>query len=338
MAVSLASGVDPSALLVVLADGRAHSGARLARELEASLGAVQQGILRLKSLGIDVKAQARRGYCLPQPVELLDALKIRAALGRDQKLKLNNLEVLFEADSTNTRLLTAAPPPSGQADVCIAELQHSGRGRQGRRWIAPFGGSIALSLGWSFRDAASANPALSLAVGVAICRALTRVGARGMSLKWPNDVWFNDRKVGGVLVELKTEVGGAAHVVIGVGLNVSLSAAARREIEETGVRAAAVVDACTEAGSRNRMTGTLLDELLRMLDSFEKGGFAPFRDAWTALDALRGRPARILAANGAISGTACGVDEDGALLLESGGRIQRFLSGEVSLALNLGDA
>ena len=338
MVVSLAGGVDPSALLALLADGRVHSGARLARELEASLGAVRQGILKLKSLGIDVEAQARRGYCLAQPIEPLDARKIRTALGHDQELKLNNLEVLFEVDSTNSRLLKAAPPPAGQADVCMAELQHSGRGRHGRRWIAPFGGSIALSLGWSFRDAARANPALSLAAGVAICRALTREGARGMSLKWPNDVWFSDRKVGGVLVELKTEAGGAAHVVIGVGLNVSLSAAARREIEETGVRAAAVADACTEAGSRNWMTGTLLDELLRMLDSFEKGGFAPFRDAWTALDALRGRPARILAGSSAISGTARGVDEVGALLLESGGRIQRFVSGEVSLALNLGDA
>jgi BirA family biotin operon repressor/biotin-[acetyl-CoA-carboxylase] ligase len=338
MAVSLAGGVDPPALLMLLADGRVRSGAWLARELEANLGAIRQGIQRLRSLGIEVKAQARRGYCLPQPIELLDALLIRAALGRDLNPKLRNLEVLFEVDSTNTRLLEGAPPPAGEADVCMAELQHSGRGRHGRRWIAPFGGSIALSLAWSFRDAARANPALSLAVGVAICRALARVGARGISLKWPNDVWFSDRKVGGVLLELKTEVSGAAHVVIGVGLNVSLSAAARREIEETGVRAAAVADACTEAGSRNWMTGTLLDELLRMLDHFEREGFAPFRDAWTALDALRGRPARILAGDSVISGTARGVDADGALLLESEGRMQRFVSGEVSLALNLGDA
>jgi BirA family biotin operon repressor/biotin-[acetyl-CoA-carboxylase] ligase len=338
MAVPLAGGVDRSALLELLADGRVHSGARLARELETSLGAVRQGILGLKSLGIEVGARAGRGYCLPQPIELLDALQIRAALGGERQLKLNNLEVLFEVDSTNTRLLQEAPPPAGQADVCIAELQHAGRGRHGRRWIAPFGGSIALSLGWSFRDASRANPALSLAVGVAICRALTRDGARGISLKWPNDVWFSDRKIGGVLVELKTVESGAAHVVIGIGLNVSLSAAARREIEATGVRAAAVADAGTEECSRNRMTGTLLDELLRMLDHFEREGFAPFRDAWTALDALRGRPARILAGNNAISGTARGVDEDGALLLESGGRMQRFVSGEVSLALNLGDA
>ena len=112
MAVSLASGVDNPALLALLADGRVHSGAWLARELEASLSAVRQGILRLRSLGIDVKSQARRGYYLPQPIELLDALLIRAALEQDGQLKLRNLEVLFEVDSTNTRLLEAAPPPA----------------------------------------------------------------------------------------------------------------------------------------------------------------------------------------------------------------------------------
>ncbi len=101
----------------------------------------------------------------------------------------------------------------------MSELQHSGRGRHGRRWIASFGDSIALSLAWTFGDAARASPALSLATGVAISRALARAGARGIGLKWPNDVWFDDRKLGGVLIELRVDAGGPAHVVIGVGLN-----------------------------------------------------------------------------------------------------------------------
>lgn len=336
MAVSLPSGVDPTCLLAVLADGRLHSGAWLARELGVSRAAVGKGIERLRVGGIEVRALARRGYCLPKPVELLDARHIRAALGRGRELKLRHMEVLFEVDSTNARLLATPPPPAGHADVCLSELQHAGRGRRGRRWIAPFGGSIAMSLGWAFRDAARASPTLSLAVGVAICRALGRAGARGIHLKWPNDVWLNDRKIGGVLLELRTDASGPAHVVIGIGLNVSLSAAARREIEASGVRVAAVADACPEAVSRNRTVGALLDELLSMLGQFEREGFAPFRDAWMALDALCDRPARVLAGDRVISGTARGVDADGALLLESGGRLQRFVSGEVSLRLTEG--
>ncbi len=332
MAVPVPRGVDHFSLLVRLADGLPHFGGALARELGVSRAALRYGVERLREQGVDIRV-AGRGYGLPAPVELLDARRIRDALHDDQGATLCSLEVLFEVDSTNTRLLGLPPPPPGRADVCMSELQHAGRGRRGRRWIAPFGAGIAMSLGWAFRDASRAQPALSLAVGVAIARALGRAGARDIRLKWPNDVWFNARKLGGVLLELRAEEGGLAHVVIGVGLNVSLPAAARREIEATGVRAAAAADACPQPVSRNVLAGALLDELLSMLGRFEREGFAPFRDAWIGLDALRDRRARVIAGESAISGTARGVDEDGALLLESGGRIQRLVSGEVSLRL-----
>jgi BirA family transcriptional regulator, biotin operon repressor / biotin---[acetyl-CoA-carboxylase] ligase len=338
MAVPFPSGIEPRSLLALLVDGEPHSGAALARELKVNRAAVGEGIERLRAQGIEIMTLARRGYRLSKAVELLDARRIRAALRETRELKLRRLEVLLEVDSTNSRLLGLPSPPAGQADVCMSELQHSGRGRRGRRWIAPFGDSLAMSLGWAWRDATRVDPTLSLAVGVAIVRALARAGARGICLKWPNDVWFNDRKIGGVLLELKADTSGSAHVVIGVGLNVSLSVAARREIEEAGVSAAAVADACSGAVSRNGLAGALLDELLSMLEQFEREGFAPFRDSWLGLDALHGRSAQVLAGDRAISGTVRGVDADGALLLESAGVMQRFISGEVSLRLTEGAA
>ena len=158
-----------------------------------------------------------------------------------------------------------------------------------------------------------------------------------MMLKWPNDIWFRDRKIGGVLIELRAEASGPAHVVVGLGLNVALSAAARGEIEAGGVRVAAVADACSSPPSRNRVIGALLDELLSMLGQFEREGFGAFHSAWTALDALRGRPAQVVLGPTAISGTARGVDEEGALLLEIGDRMQRFVSGEASLRVIEGE-
>jgi BirA family biotin operon repressor/biotin-[acetyl-CoA-carboxylase] ligase len=219
----------------------------------------------------------------------------------------------------------------------LSELQHAGRGRRGRRWIAPFGAGVALSVAWTFSDGAGALSALSLGVGVAVARALARAGARGVTLKWPNDIWLRDRKLGGVLIELRAEASGPAHVVIGVGVNVDLPAAARCEIEAGGVRVAAVADACAAAPSRNLIAGAILDELLSMLGQFEREGFAAFRDAWTALDALSGRPARVLLGRTVISGTARGVDQEGALLLDTGDRVQRFVSGEASLRVIEGD-
>ncbi len=337
MAVSITGSIEAPPLLLLLADGELRSGEALADELGQTRAAVWKGVERLRALGIGVQALARRGYRLSDPVELLNATLILRELSTRSRLHLRGLQLLFDVDSTSTRLLAGEPPPLGLADVCTSELQHAGRGRLGRRWIAPFGSGIALSVAWSFSDAARALPALSLGVGVAVTRALVRVGASGIALKWPNDIWFQDRKVGGVLVEIRAEAGGPAHVVIGVGLNVFLSAAARLEVEATGVRVAAVADACGAWPSRNHVAGTLLDELLSMLVKFEQVGFPALRDEWNALDGLNGRPVQVLLGDKITAGTARGTDLDGALLVEVDGRLQRFVSGEASLRLVEGD-
>lgn len=342
MAVSFPDRIDPRALLRLLADGDPRSGLHLAGALGTNRSDVVRLVQRLRAAGIDILARGGRGYQLPAPVELLDAGRIGGAMREEMRRAIHCLEVLFDVDSTNTRLLGLPPPPAGCANVCSSELQHAGRGRRGRPWVSPFGGSLALSLGWSFAGAAAVNPTLSLAVGVAISRALQRLGAKHVRLKWPNDIWLGDRKIGGVLVELRAEAGGPAHVVIGIGLNVSLSAEQRRIIEagdvrNAGVRIAAVSDACPEKVSRNVLAATLLEELLSMLSEFERSGFAVFREEWLALDALAGREARVLAGDGPVEGTARGVDRDGALLLEVAGRLERHVSGEVSLRLIEGD-
>lgn len=338
MAVSVAGRLNRGALLGLLSDGAHRSGAELARELPAGDGDLAQLLGGLAADGIEIIEEPPDGYRLACAVELLDAARIRAALSPRCRSRLHRLDVPFETDSTSTWILERAPPPRGAAHACLCEIQRAGRGRRGRSWSAPFGGSIALSLGWSAAAAERVDPSLSLAVGVAVARALKRSGARGIGLKWPNDVWLDERKLGGVLVELRTEAGGPAHLAIGIGLNVSLSPGARRSIEAQGARIAALAEACREPPSRNALAASLLEELIGMLERFEESGFAAFRDEWLALDALWGRPARVLAPDGAIDGTARGVDADGALLFDVGGRSMRFASGEVSLRPNEGDA
>jgi BirA family biotin operon repressor/biotin-[acetyl-CoA-carboxylase] ligase len=330
-------GVDHRSLIALLADGGLHSGEDLAQALGVSRAAIWKAVERLRLRGIEIDAVSRRGYRLPQSVELLEEAALRAPLGAGAAARLRSLDLEFDVDSTNSRLLAAAPPPFGRADVLTCELQHAGRGRRGRHWIAPFGGSLALSMAWTFQDAAQASPCLSLCVGVAVARALARAGARGIGLKWPNDVWFADRKVGGVLIDLRAEAGGPAHVVIGIGLNVHLPPAVRRRIEASGVLPAAVADACAAPPSRNFLAGAIIEALLVMLVQFERDGFAAFRDAWGELDVLRDRPARAQTADAEICGTARGVDAHGALRLERDGRCTEFVSGEVSLRLD-GDA
>jgi len=337
MAVPLTHGLDlRRPLLALLAQGEPRAGAWLARALGASELDVEAGIEQLRALDIDIVA-ASQGFRLEagSRVELLDADAIRAALRPESAGRLHRLDVLLEVDSTNTRLLARPGPPAGFADAALAELQHAGRGRQGRRWISPFGASLALSVGWTLPQATHSVSTLSLAVGVAVCRALGGLGARRMRLKWPNDLWFEDRKMGGVLVETKV-CGDTVHVVVGVGLNLHLSTASRRRIGSDGP--AALDEACPTPLARNAVAAALLDELLSMFPLFERRGFEAFRDTWRSLDALQGRPARVLLPQGAVDGIARGVDEDGALQLETGGYLEKFRSGEASLRLLSGDA
>jgi BirA family biotin operon repressor/biotin-[acetyl-CoA-carboxylase] ligase len=341
MAVPLARGLDlRRPLLALLATDEPRSSSRLARALDAAESEIAAGIEHLRVLGIDVAA-APQGFRLKEGhrLELLDADAIRAGLRDEATGRLRRLEVLFEVDSTNTRLLERPGPPPGFADAALAELQNAGRGRQGRRWISPFGASVALSLGWTFGDAERVDSTLSLAVGVAVCRALGGLGARGMRLKWPNDVWFEDRKLGGVLVETRMG-GGTAQAVVGIGLNLHLSDESRRQIGTVAgsPELAALDTACPTPVSRNALAAALLTELLSMLPLFERHGFAAFRDEWRSLDALRGRPARVQLGQDAVEGIACGVDEDGGLLLEHGGNVDKFIVGEASLRLLPGEA
>jgi BirA family biotin operon repressor/biotin-[acetyl-CoA-carboxylase] ligase len=335
MAVPLPHGVDRR-LLALLATDEPRPGSLLARSLDTAESEIDNGIEQLRSLGIDVIGSPE-GFRLGLGgrLELLDADAIRTALDEAAAARLHRLEVLFEVESTNARLLGRPGPPYGFADAALAELQSAGRGRQGRRWISPFGASLALSLGWTFRDPERVDPTLSLAVGVAVCRALARLGARGIRLKWPNDLWLEDRKLGGILVETRVG-GGAAHVVVGVGLNLHLSEESRRQIGVLGL--AALDAACASPLSRNLLAAALLTELLSMLSLFERCGFAAFRDEWRTLDALLGRPVRVLLARDTVEGIARGVDEDGGLLLEHGGNIDKFIAGEASLRLIPGDA
>lgn len=321
-------------LLALLADGAVHSGEALAAQLQISRSAVWKHIERLRVQGIAVSSLPRAGYRLDAPLELLDAAIIRDCLGARTQARLESLEVPFEVDSTNTRLLEGAKPPAGKACVMLTERQVQGRGRRGRAWIAPFGRNLALSVSWEFEEAPGELSALSLAAGVGVARALQRIGARGVGLKWPNDIWYRDRKMGGILLEMRGEAAGPALVVIGVGLNVTLAPTGLTGLPADAVAPAAVAEACAQTPSRNALASALIAELIDVLSTFGRSGFAPFVAPWSELDVLRDRPARLRTGEREQAGTAMGIDADGALLMRIDGATVRFVSGEASLRMD----
>jgi BirA family biotin operon repressor/biotin-[acetyl-CoA-carboxylase] ligase len=321
------------ALLARLADGSLHSGADLAGSLGVSRAAVWKLVGELRERGVAVDSLPRRGYRLPAPVELLDPQRIARAAAASGRMSPVDVEVLFEIDSTNTYLYEAATPPPGHPRVAFAEIQSAGRGRRGRSWLAPFGSGLTFSLAWTFAETPAGMPALGLAMGVAVAETLRDLGAREVRLKWPNDIVWRQRKLGGLLLQLRSESGGPASVVAGLGLNLSLPAEARARLAgEAALPVADLTEAMAgNAVGRNALAGTLAAAMLAALEEFGRCGFSTFASRWTALDALAGARVRIEQGSQVLEGEACGTDAEGALLVEVAGQVRRFHSGDVSL-------
>jgi len=318
-------------VFAVLADGQFHSGQELARDLLVSRNAIWKVVSALRDLGATVHAVRNRGYRLATAGEPLDSARIREQLVRGVREHVRNLEVAWSVGSTNTILMGRANPPAGSGEIFLAEYQTSGRGRRGRTWFAPPGGSICLSMSWTFRELPRDLGALGLAVGVCALRALSSLGVDSVQLKWPNDLLVEGRKLGGVLIELRAESGGPACVVIGIGLNVALGAPLLAKIAETGLPPVDLATAGLQEPSRNAVAARLISSLVLGLLEFEREGLKPFLDEWRDADALRGRPVSVQAADGIARGLARGVDLNGALLVETPHGLKRFISGDVTV-------
>jgi BirA family biotin operon repressor/biotin-[acetyl-CoA-carboxylase] ligase len=319
-----------------LSDGQFHSGEDLAQALGVSRSAIWKAVKSLRDLGATLHAVRNRGYRLAKSSEPLAAERILEKLSEAVRKQVRSLEVAWTVGSTNTELLSRANPPNGSSEVLLAEYQTAGRGRRGRAWLAPPGGAICLSLSWTFRDVPADLGALGLVIGVCELRALQELGVTAAKLKWPNDVLVDERKLGGILIELRAESGGPACVVIGIGLNVALGAPLLAKIAETGIAATDLVTAGLSEPSRNAVAGALVDSCVRGLLEFERNGLRPFVENWRDADALQGKMVDVKGAVGEVTrGLARGVDLHGALLVETADEgLKKFVSGDVSVRVS----
>ncbi len=314
------------ALLRHLADGELHSGEALAATIGMTRARVSQLLKQAERSGVALQRVRGRGYRLVGATPFLD----RAAVAHELEAHGAGLrvEVADHIDSTSGELLRRNASTDIHGLLLAAEWQTAGRGRRGRRWASTIGGSLTFSLGWRFEQGAGFLSGLSLAVGVAIARALEASGFHGIGLKWPNDLVHGGRKLGGILIELSGEALGPSVVVVGVGINVRLSEAIRAGIDQP------VTDLAASAATidRNALLARVAAEIALALEAYGRSGFAAFRTEWLRRHALQHRRVEVLLPDGNVArGNVAGVDADGALLIDRGGRRMRFVSGEVSL-------
>lgn len=312
-------------LLVRLIAGPA-SGDALARESGQTRAAIWKNIEALRAGGMAIDAQAGRGYALRQSPELLDSDAIFIALTGQARADVASLDVAWSIDSTNSTLLRERTPRNGAA-VLLAERQTAGRGRRGRGWTSPLASNLYLSVARYFSGGLTRLGGLSLVAGVALAEALHALGYAETRLKWPNDVLIGARKLGGILVEGGGEHAGPVRAVIGIGLNV------RMPLVDVGIDQPWIDLAALGAPlpSRNALAASILSHLLPALETFDRGGLAPFLSRYAAHDGLAGRRITVQASDGEHVGQALGIASDGALRvgLSDGERV--FHSGDVSV-------
>ena len=319
-------------LIRCLSDGEFHSGAGIGLVLGVSRAAVWKQVQKVNALGLSVESVKGRGYRIVGGLDLLDKLLIDTAINQVARSCVYRIDILHSVESTNSYIMEHGTDNGG--NICLAEQQTAGRGRRGRTWASPYGKNLYLSCSWVFESGAAVLEGLSLAVGVALVRALETCNLGGVGLKWPNDLLWRGRKVAGVLLEVSGDATGHCQLVVGIGLNVSMSLRDADQITQPWVDLKEIALANdVPLPTRNNIAAEVLNQLLPLLRDYAEEGFSAWRDDWMSLDAYRGREVRLTSGIKDEIGVARGVDSGGALLLERAGKIKKFSGGELSLRL-----
>jgi BirA family biotin operon repressor/biotin-[acetyl-CoA-carboxylase] ligase len=260
----------------------------------------------------------------------LDKASILAGMDTAIRKQLTGLNIEASLDSTNSAL-QRLPLAQQHAAAILAEFQSAGRGRRGRQWHSPHGRNLYLSLGWKFEKPLAELGCLPLVLALSAAQALIRAGLKGHRVKWPNDLLLDGRKLCGCLVEVKGDAKGPCYAVLGVGINVFMpESETANEIDQPWTDLQSRLPAC----SRNNLAALLLEELIKQLLLFAEQGFTPFRDLWAQMDGLNGRLVNVYAGNSSLQGTARGIDNQGALLLDTGKEVLSLHVGEVSVKID----
>jgi BirA family biotin operon repressor/biotin-[acetyl-CoA-carboxylase] ligase len=263
---------------------------------------------------------------------LLDERLITSELqscGRDDA----RLIILQHTASTSDHLLELSTQQTISGLSCLAEVQSSGRGRRERSWhVTPYR-NIALSVAWTFDAGLASLGGLGVAAGVVVAETLHAAGLdREIGLKWPNDIIWRDRKLGGLLIDVRGQHDGPCLAVIGLGINLSLADNEQRAIDQPHVTLEQIA---ADRVERNRLAAQLVHALSGLCESYPSTGFASWRSRWPAYDRIAGRLVRVLQGQHCHHGMAQGIDSEGAFLLrQDGGQAQRFYSGDVSVRLD----
>lgn len=306
------------------------SGASLGKILSISRNAIWKHVNQLTKYGVAIETAQSKGYYLKQPLILLDKSLVKKNLTYTSKFLPNKIEILGSITSTSDYLKELLIDSPNEIVICLAEHQSAGRGRFGRAWYSPFGTNIYLSCRWCVAKDVSQLNGLSLVAALSVINALKEFKIKdGLSIKWPNDILWKEKKLGGILTEINAESYGLTQIIIGIGLNVNMSSTAKDKIDHSWTSLNQITSGYHD---RNKIAGLLIGHLMQSLEKFNEIGFASFDNQWKKYDYLLNKKINIAINKNNIKGIAQGVNEQGHLLLRTdSGVVSAFSAGETSL-------
>ncbi|MAZ78212.1 MAG: biotin--[acetyl-CoA-carboxylase] ligase [Legionellaceae bacterium] len=314
-------------LVALLNDGHYHDGTSIGEQLNVSRAAVWKLIKKLEQYDVPIASTKGKGYQLKKPLALLDNKKL-ASLLRHRSVKVETLE---KVASTND-YLKQFTKDNDKIIACMSETQTKGKGRLQRQWHSPFGQNIYLSLLCPFEKDISELSGLSLVAGLAVCHAIeSTIDLRGnqLKMKWPNDIFIDGRKLGGILIEIEAESNGFCQVVIGVGLNVNMEKALKREIDQSW---ASLLQMTEQYIDRNKLCAEIIDSIIDYFERFSSKGLAEYKSEWQKRDCLSNKNISVMSGNKKMTGACIGINNQGHLKIQDkSGKTSTLSSGDTTL-------
>lgn len=313
-------------LINALALGNFISGQEFADKLNVSRTAISKNINALEELGFDIYKVSGKGYRLAKPLTLLNENKIKNNLLSD--ISSLHIDIHNFIDSTNSYLLRQLPNQIQQGQVCLAEYQQSGRGRRGRQWVSPFGANLYMSMYWRLEQGLSAAMGLSVISALAIADAIKQELHLDVQLKWPNDIYYQGKKLAGILIDLEGQPLESCHSVIGIGLNIDMPKALEQKIDQPYTDLQSHYNSQLD---RNSLAAAIINCLHQRLIEHPLKDASILIEQWRCLDYFYNKPVKLISGDKTTLGTCKGINNQGALLLEVAGEIKTVFGGEVSL-------
>lgn len=306
-------------ILDLLKGGDFVSGEALASDVGISRAAINKQVDTLLQHGVEIYSVKGKGYKLATPLALVDESRLIDKCP-------NRCFYFDDIDSTNAFMLKhAAELQSG--DICISEYQSAGRGRRGRTWVSPYGSHLYCSLFWRLSQGMNQAMGLSLVIACSLAKVLESMGVEGVGLKWPNDVYLNEKKLAGVLIEMSGQADSECNLVIGIGINLAMPQNGAELIDQPWSDLRSIGD----LPDKTELSLMLQRQIFEDLSLFESEGLKAFSERWKSNDLFMGKNVRLHLGENIKEGICCGIDNQGAVLIEHDGEIHSYIGGEISL-------